>query len=93
VLREGREWRTNWFSDLLQAFIVDDSASMAPVWADVQRVFEALSYTVKGMSPEGTELFFTISCECSHQLPLVLSSLHWMPKNLKCSNAIVVQRN
>ncbi|KAG4444151.1 hypothetical protein IFR05_000380 [Cadophora sp. M221] len=43
------------------AFIIDDSASMAPVWLDVQRVFEALSYTVKGMSPEGTELFFTIS--------------------------------
>ncbi|KAH6693332.1 hypothetical protein BKA61DRAFT_714272 [Leptodontidium sp. MPI-SDFR-AT-0119] len=43
------------------AFIIDDSESMAPVWLDVQRVFEALSYTVKGMSPEGTELFFTIS--------------------------------
>ncbi|KAH7327495.1 hypothetical protein BKA65DRAFT_555051 [Rhexocercosporidium sp. MPI-PUGE-AT-0058] len=43
------------------AFIIDDSASMAPVWLDVQRVFEALSYIVKGMSPEGTELFFTIS--------------------------------
>ncbi|KAK0102741.1 hypothetical protein ONS95_006339 [Cadophora gregata] len=44
------------------AFIIDDSASMAPVWLDVQRVFEALSYLVKGMSPEGTELFFTVSC-------------------------------
>ncbi len=36
---------------------------MAPVWADVKRVFEALSYVVKGMSPDGTELFFTISFE------------------------------
>ncbi|KAH7400296.1 hypothetical protein BKA64DRAFT_642452 [Cadophora sp. MPI-SDFR-AT-0126] len=43
------------------AFIIDDSASMAPVSADVQRAFEALSYLVKGMSTEGTELFFTIS--------------------------------
>lgn len=43
------------------AFIIDDSASMAPVWADVQRTFSALSYVVKGMSPDGTELFFTIS--------------------------------
>ncbi|RFU24317.1 hypothetical protein B7463_g12025, partial [Scytalidium lignicola] len=42
-------------------FIIDDSASMEPQWADVKRVFETLSYVVKGMSPEGTELFFTIS--------------------------------
>lgn len=34
---------------------------MATVWPDVKRVFEALSYVVKGMSPDGTELFFTIS--------------------------------
>lgn len=34
---------------------------MAPVWPDVKRLFEALSYMVKGMSPDGTELFFTIS--------------------------------
>jgi hypothetical protein len=34
---------------------------MAPVWPDVKRLFEALSYTVKGMSPDGTELYFTIS--------------------------------
>jgi hypothetical protein len=34
---------------------------MAAVWLDVKRVFEALSYVVKGMSPDGTELFFTIS--------------------------------
>lgn len=34
---------------------------MASDWADVKRVFEALSYTVKGMSPDGTELYFTIS--------------------------------
>jgi hypothetical protein len=34
---------------------------MTTVWPDVKRVFEALSYVVKGMSPEGTELYFTIS--------------------------------
>lgn len=34
---------------------------MQPVWSDVKRVFEALSYVVKGMSPDGTELFFTIA--------------------------------
>ncbi len=34
---------------------------MAPVWPDVKRVFEALSYVVKGMSPNGTELFYTVS--------------------------------
>ncbi|KAG0650429.1 Serine threonine-kinase Nek7 [Hyphodiscus hymeniophilus] len=42
-------------------FIVDDSKSMVTVWAEVKRVFEALSYVVKGMSPDGTELYFTIS--------------------------------
>jgi hypothetical protein len=40
-------------------FIIDDSASMASVWSDVKRVFETLSYVVKGMGPDGTELFFT----------------------------------
>ena len=34
---------------------------MAPLWPDVHRVFETLSYVVKGMSPGGTELYFTIS--------------------------------
>jgi hypothetical protein len=34
---------------------------MATVWPDVKRVFEALTYVVKGMSPDGTELYFTIS--------------------------------
>jgi hypothetical protein len=34
---------------------------MASVWPDVKRVFEALSYVVKGMSPDGTELFYTVS--------------------------------
>lgn len=34
---------------------------MFPVWPEVKRVFEALSYVVKPMSPDGTELFFTIS--------------------------------
>jgi hypothetical protein len=34
---------------------------MAGIWPDVKRVFEALSYVVKGMSPDGTELFYTVS--------------------------------
>ena len=34
---------------------------MSKVWPDVKRVFEALTYVVKGLSPDGTELFFTIS--------------------------------
>lgn len=42
-------------------FIVDDSASMASLWPDVVSVFETISYIVKGMSPQGTELYFTIS--------------------------------
>ncbi|POS83482.1 hypothetical protein EPUL_005310 [Erysiphe pulchra] len=44
-------------------FIVDDSVSMAPHWPEVCLVFESLSYVVKGMSPLGTQLFFTISSE------------------------------
>lgn len=42
-------------------FIVDDSASMAPVWPNVKRVFDALATVTKGMSPDGTELYFTVS--------------------------------
>lgn len=42
-------------------FIIDDGASMTSVWPDVKRVFETLSYLVKGMSPGGTELYFTVS--------------------------------
>lgn len=34
---------------------------MTPIWEDVTRVFETLSYVVKGISPSGTELYFTIS--------------------------------
>ncbi|RKF56173.1 putative protein kinase-like [Erysiphe neolycopersici] len=44
-------------------FIVDDSVSMAPHWPEVCLVFESLSYIVKGMSPLGTQLYFTISSE------------------------------
>ncbi|KAI6246710.1 hypothetical protein HI914_04862 [Erysiphe necator] len=44
-------------------FIIDDSVSMAPHWPEVCLVFESLSYVVKGMSPLGTQLFFTISSE------------------------------
>ena len=42
-------------------FIVDDSASMASIWPDMKRVFEALTYVIKDMSPSGTELFFTVN--------------------------------
>lgn len=42
-------------------FIVDDSTSMAAQWPDLKRVFEALTYVVKNMSPDGTELFYTVS--------------------------------
>lgn len=48
-------------NDRDHVFIVDDGASMEPAWPDVKRVFEALSYTVKGMSPDGTELFYTVA--------------------------------
>lgn len=34
---------------------------MASVWPDVKRLFEALSYIVKPMSPKGTELLFTVA--------------------------------
>jgi hypothetical protein len=34
---------------------------MASVWPEVKQVFEALSYVVKGMSPDGTEMFYTVS--------------------------------
>lgn len=34
---------------------------MTPQWHDVKRVFEALSYLTKGMSADGTELFYTVS--------------------------------
>lgn len=44
-------------------FIVDDSNSMAPYWADVIKVFSALSYIVKSTSNHSIELLFTISSE------------------------------
>jgi len=34
---------------------------MGPIWRDMKRVFEALTYVVKGMSPDGCELFFTVN--------------------------------
>lgn len=46
-------------SDREHVFIIDDGASMTQHWTDVKASFEALSYTVKDMSPDGTELFFT----------------------------------
>jgi hypothetical protein len=46
---------------MTKVFIIDDSSSMSTVWIELKRVFEALSYVVKGISPDGTELFFTIS--------------------------------
>lgn len=34
---------------------------MGPLWPEMKRVFEALTYVVKGMSPDGCELFFTVN--------------------------------
>jgi hypothetical protein len=34
---------------------------MASCWPALKEVFGALSYVVKGMSPDGTELFYTVS--------------------------------
>lgn len=34
---------------------------MKAVWPDLKRVFEALTYVVKSMAPNGTELFFTVN--------------------------------
>ncbi|TQS36500.1 hypothetical protein Golomagni_03046 [Golovinomyces magnicellulatus] len=45
------------------AFIIDDSVSMASHWPDVCLTFEGLTFMLKGLSPLGTELFFTISQE------------------------------
>jgi hypothetical protein len=41
-------------------FIIDDGASMMPHWTNVRTTFEALSYLVKEMSPDGITLNFTI---------------------------------
>lgn len=43
-------------------FIIDDGASMMPHWTDVRTTFEALSYLVKEMSPDGITLNFAIDC-------------------------------
>ncbi|KAF8861721.1 hypothetical protein BDZ45DRAFT_240628 [Acephala macrosclerotiorum] len=48
-------------NDRDHVFIIDDSASMTSVWPDLKRLFEALSYIVKPMSPKGTELMFTVA--------------------------------
>lgn len=45
--------------DREHTFILDDSTAMSAVWKDVKDVFEALSYIVKPMAPDGTELYFT----------------------------------
>jgi hypothetical protein len=34
---------------------------MGRIWPDMKRVFEALTYVVKGMGPDGFELFFTVN--------------------------------
>jgi hypothetical protein len=34
---------------------------MAPMWTDVKRLFDGLSYVLKGQSPDGTELYFTVA--------------------------------
>ena len=46
---------------IMQVFLVDDSATMEPHWKRVTRVFEALSYILKDVDPNGLDLSFTIS--------------------------------
>jgi hypothetical protein len=42
-----------------QAFLVDDAATMAPHWDRLTQVFEALSYILKYVDPNGLDLSFT----------------------------------
>lgn len=39
--------------------MIDDSTSMHQHWGNVQKVFEALSYVVKEVDPNGFDLWFT----------------------------------
>ena len=45
----------------MQVFLIDDSVTMTPHWKRVTRVFEALSYVLKDVDPNGLDLSFTIS--------------------------------
>ncbi|KFY93298.1 hypothetical protein V500_03785 [Pseudogymnoascus sp. VKM F-4518 (FW-2643)] len=40
-------------------FLIDDSESMSQYWKQVREVFEALSYIVKQVDPDGFDLWFT----------------------------------
>lgn len=42
-----------------KVFLIDDSRSMSPHWKNVLKVFETLSYIVKGQDPDGFDLWFT----------------------------------
>lgn len=42
-----------------QVFLIDDSESMNQHWKQVREVFEALSYIVKQVDPDGFDLWFT----------------------------------
>ena len=44
--------------DYLQVFIIDDGVSMREQWPQVKTTFEALSYVLKPMAPDGIELYF-----------------------------------
>ncbi|KAI1353909.1 kinase-like domain-containing protein [Xylaria sp. FL0043] len=46
-----------------QCFIFDNSASMAPYWADVKRTGDALTYILKNADPDGFEIHMTNSGE------------------------------
>jgi hypothetical protein len=50
-------------ANTIQVFIIDDAASMKSYWIEVAKVFEALSYIVKGTDPDGIDIYFTISEE------------------------------
>jgi hypothetical protein len=50
-------------ANIMQVFLIDDSVTMKPHWKRVTRVFEALSYILKDVDPNGLDLSFTISAD------------------------------
>jgi hypothetical protein len=50
-------------ANIMQVFLIDDSVTMKPHWKRLTRVFEALSYILKDVDPNGLDLSFTISAD------------------------------
>lgn len=76
TIQEALEWKKEYKEtrkrfpnpDLLRrlkgrdhVFVIDDSAGMEPHWKYLISVFEALSYVVKTVDPNGLDLHFTVS--------------------------------